>query len=163
MLVNLAVILGTEDEDVGTIFPTEDEVYAILTSTAAASSVDTDQPVKMCIAAAIPELHKEYPIGTNVAVVWDGENNQHQWFLARVCHLNNDGTVQCDHYQRVNDNNNTMWRRRKRDDIQDVIPVQIVPVTVETEWVFQGVTTIVSLLKCINVSQISSVFHDIFM
>ncbi|CAK8680493.1 unnamed protein product [Clavelina lepadiformis] len=137
MLVNLAVILGTEDEDVGTIFPTEDEVYAILTSTAAASSVDTDQPVKMCIAAAISELHKEYPIGTNVAVVWDGENNQRQWFLARVCHLNNDGTVQCDHYQRVNDNNNTMWRRPKRDDIQDVIPVQIVPVTVETEWVFQ--------------------------
>ena len=51
-----------------------------------------------------------------------------------------------------------MWRRPKKDDIQNVLPMQILRIKVETEWVFTGIVKVVTLLKCTNATDVSAVF-----
>ena len=69
------------------MFPTENEVFDMLTATTAAD--DTDQPLDVSI-----EPTEGIPVETTVAVVWDYKKDQHQWFLTRVCWYNNDWSLQ---------------------------------------------------------------------
>ena len=151
MMSNLALILGAEDTGVGSVFPTEDEVFAILSATN--QSPEAGHTISTNVLATA-----EHTPGDIVAVIWDMPEEHRQWFLARVCDVDEEGNIECDHYERAEDGNDVMWRRPKKDDIQNVLPMQILRIKVETEWVFTGIVKVVTLLKCTNATDVSAVF-----
>ena len=152
MISNLALILGAVDTGIGTVFPTEDEVFSILSET------NQSPTAAHTISSTNVLTSAEYTAGDIVAVIWDITEENRQWFLARVCDVDEDGNIECEHYERRDNGNDVMWSRPKKDDIQYVLPVQILPIKIETEWVFMGKVTVISLLKCTNATDVSAVF-----
>ena len=97
-------------------------------------------------------------VGLTVAVVWDIDGDRKQWYLARVTDTDDMGNYVCDHYERVKAEENSLWRRPTRDDIQDVSDVQILKVEIISEWIF---TRRLTHLKLLNSEDVSKMFTEV--
>jgi hypothetical protein len=91
MMKNLASIPGAEDDGVGIVFPTEDEVFTILSKNMQAPliAVETSTPAS----APAPVENAE---GDIIAVIWDITENLWERLLAQVSDAE---TLECDHYE----------------------------------------------------------------
>ena len=68
-----------------------------------------------------------------LAVVWDEENNQQNWYVGLYLDKNDDGLVRVDHLQRTSEGDDCNWKRSQLNT-KNVNPVLIVHCAVHGEW-----------------------------
>ena len=92
-----------------------------------------------------------------LAVFWD-EGQTRSWYVGFFIDENEDGTFRIDHLTKHSNTNGTWACPNGRDDIQNTLAQQILPLKLQGDWDFTGRKPI-CVLK--NAQEISTLFVEI--
>ena len=92
-----------------------------------------------------------------LAVFWD-EGQTRSWYVGFFIDENDDGTFRIDHLTKHSNTNDTWARPNGRDDIQNTLAQQILPLKVQGDWDFTGRKPIYVLE---NAQEINTLFVEI--
>ena len=117
LLTNLTILLATEEvgphEEID--LPSQEEMMKILRE---------NQDIK-----DIQSFYYQQPL----AVKWDETETTKRWYLGFYLNGSMDTTLKVDHL--TPDRGKEYWKRPAIDVIQDVFVHQVVPITIDGEWV----------------------------
>lgn len=118
LLTNLTILLATEEvgphEEID--LPSQEEMMKILRE---------NQDIK-----DIQSFYYQQPL----AVKWDETETTKRWYLGFYLNGSMDTTLKVDHLTPDREGKE-YWKRPAIDDIQDVFVHQVVPITIDGEWV----------------------------
>ena len=140
MIENLTVLLDDSCVEEAVIFPTEDEIFEKLSSNTTLCNDD-----------------QMYQPNEPLAVFWD-EGQTRSWYVGFFIDENDDGTFRIDHLTKHSNTNDTWARPNGRDDIQNTLAQQILPLKVQGDWDFTGRKPIYVLE---NAQEINTLFVEI--
>ena len=145
---NLLILFDEYDTSAGdesVSFPTEDEIFRI---------ISMDAPVTDC---SKEDDKKSLKPNEPVAVIWDEETGERNWWVGfYVCDIDED-TIKVDHLTRQK-KSNRCWIRAKSEDVQPVNLIQVVPVDIAGDWDFRNERCPVFNLR--NDKVIQAVFNE---
>ena len=92
-----------------------------------------------------------------MAVVWD-EGQERKWYIGLFVDNNDDGTERIDHLEMIRAKET--WCRPRIEDIQDVKDMQIVPCSINSEWVLSSRSAVLHIKKS---KEVDTLFQELFM
>ena len=142
----LAILLSSDIQDSGVeLFNTEEEILEILCKR------QKDQESQTKSKEVI--FQSQQPL----AVVWD-EGQERKWYIGLFVDNNDNGTVRIDHLEMKRAKETWIWPRI--EDIQDVKDMQIVPCSINSEWVLSSRSAVLHIK---NPKEVDTVFQELFM
>ena len=92
-----------------------------------------------------------------MAVVWD-EGQERKWYIGLFVDNNDNRTVRIDHLEMKRAKET--WIRPRIEDIQDVKDMQIVPCSINSEWVLSSRSAVLHIKKS---KEVDTLFQELFM